>query len=74
MSDSLGAMCDEFYINSRLYLKLPLPTNRETVLGFLDRMRKAFPTLRKLRGRDDGGLLLEEDGPDGESRRWLRLE
>ncbi len=74
MSDSLGAMCDDLYVNSRLYLKLALPTNRETILHFLDRLRKDFPSLSKLRRRDDGGLILEEDRPDGGSRRWVRLE
>ena len=54
MSDSLGAMCDDFYVNSRLDLKLAMPSNRETILHFFDRMRKAFPTLSKLRRREDG--------------------
>lgn len=74
MSDSLGAMCDDFYVNTRLNLKLALPTNRETLLHFMDRMRKEFPGLCKLRRREDGGLLLEEDRPEGESRRWIRFE
>ena len=74
MNESLGAMCDDVYVNSRLFVKLPLPTNRETLLGFFDRLRKAFPSLTKLRRGDDGTLTLEEDRPEGGSRRWIRLE
>ncbi len=74
MSESLGAMCDDLYVNSRLFVKLPLPSNRETLLGFFDRLRKAFPSLTKLRRADDGALTLEEDRPEGGSRRWIRLE
>ena len=74
MNESLGAMCDDVYVNSRLFVKLPLPTNRETLLGFFDRLRKAFPSLTKLRRGDDGALTLEEDRPEGGSRRWIRLE
>lgn len=72
--NSLGAHCDEFYVNSRLFLKLDIAPDRETVLHFFDRLRKEYPQLRKLRRRDDGALLVEEE-PDAEgSRRWLRLE
>lgn len=74
MNENLGAVCDEFYVNCRLFLKLEMGLERETVLHFFDRIRKEYPALRKLRRRDDGCLLLEEERGDGESRRWLRLD
>ena len=77
MKASLGAHCDDFYISSRLYLKLDLSLERETVLHFFDRIRREYPHLRRLRRRDDGTLMLEEsdaDHRDGRPRRWIRLE
>ncbi len=74
MNDSLGAQCDDFYVNSRLSLKLDMPLERETVLHFFDRIRKEYRALAKLRRLDEGCLLLEEDEDDGGSRRWLRLD
>lgn len=74
MSHGLGAVCDEFYVNCRLYLKLEMGLDRETVLHFLDRIRKDHPTLTKLRRRDDRCLVLEEDVADDGSRKWVRLD
>lgn len=74
MSDGLGAVCDEFYVCTRLFLKLDMTLQRETVLHFLDRIRKEFPELKKLRRRDDGCLMLEEEPDEGGSRRWIRLD
>jgi hypothetical protein len=77
MKASLGANCDDFYTSSRLYLKLDLSLERETVLHFFDRIRREYPAMRRLRRRDDGALVLEEneqDGRDGQPKRWIRLE
>lgn len=74
MSFSFGAHCDDFHVVSRLFLKLDLGLQRETVLTFFDSIKREFPTLRKLRRREDGSLVLEEDGPEGAPRRWLRLD
>ena len=70
----LGAVCDEFYVSSRLFLKLEMPLERDTVLHFFDRIRQAYPGLRKLRRREDDSLVLEEDAPEHRSRRWVRLD
>lgn len=77
MKASLGAQCDDFYTSSRLYLKLDLSLERETVLHFFDRIRREYPSMRRMRRRDDGSLVLEDS--DAESReartkRWIRLE
>jgi hypothetical protein len=74
MNQSFDAVCDDFYVSSRLFLKLDLPLERDTVLNFLDRVRKEFPTLTKLRRRQRDSLILEEDLAPGEPRRWVRLE
>lgn len=76
MSDALGAVCNDFYINSRLFLKLDMALERETVLHFFDRLRKQYPCLSKLRRRGDRCVLLEEEdeGDKGGSHRWIRLD
>lgn len=74
MSHGLGAVCDEFFINSRLFLKLDLAMERETVLHFFDRLRREYPSLKRLRRRDEKSLILEEDNDEDGSRRWVRLD
>ena len=58
MATSFGALCTDFYINQKLTLKMDLPTERETVLHFFERIRKSIPTMSKFR-RYDGELALE---------------
>ena len=71
---SFNALCDEFSVNTRLYLKLELEPSRETLLHFFDRIRRSIPTLTRLRRRDDDALVLdEEDGPAG-VRRFVRVD
>jgi len=77
MRTTLGAQCDDFHISGRLALKLDLSLDRETVLHFFDRVRRAHPAVSRFRRRDDGALVLEEadaDAREGEAKRWLRLE
>jgi hypothetical protein len=74
MSFVFNAHCDDLHIATRLYLKLDLGLQRETVLHFFDSIRREFPSMRKLRRREDGSLLLEEDERGDETRRWLRLD
>ena len=73
MGLAFGAHCDDFHIATRLFLKLDLGLQRETVLHFFDSVKREFPEMRKLRRREDGSLLLEEDGADDSAKRWLRL-
>ncbi|HVP10593.1 MAG TPA: hypothetical protein VMV94_05310 [Phycisphaerae bacterium] len=74
MSFAFNAHCDDFHIATRLYLKLDLGLQRETVLHFFDSIKREFPAMRKLRRREDGSLLLEEEETGDETRRWLRLD
>ena len=74
MSIIFDMICDDFHIATRLFLKLDLALERETVLHFFDSVKREFPTLRKLRRQDDSSLILEEDEVSDGSRRWLRLD
>ncbi len=74
MSHDLGAVCDDFYVSSRLFLKLEMKLERETVLHFFDRIRKEYRGLKKLRRRNGDCLVLEEEADEHGSRRWIRLD
>ncbi len=74
MSNIFGAHCDDFHVATRLFLKLDLGLERETVRHFFDSVMREFPLLRKLRRRDDASLLLEEDESDDGTKRWIRLD
>jgi len=74
MSIDFSTVCDDFHVSCRLFLKLDLALERETVLHFFDRVRKEFPRMRRFRRRENRRLILEEDAEDDVSRRWLRLE
>ena len=72
--NTFRALCDEFYITTRLFLKLELNPSRETILHFFDRVRREFPGLSKFRRRDDGTLLLEEGESDSDGRQFVRID
>ena len=46
MSHSFDTVCDDFYVSSRLFLKLDMPLERDTVLNFLDRIERSGLLLR----------------------------
>ncbi len=71
---SFNAFCDEFSVNARLLLKLELEPSRETLLHFFEQLRRSYPRLARLRRRGDGALIVDEDLPAGEPRRWLRVD
>jgi hypothetical protein len=71
MATSFGALCTDFYVNQKLSLKMDLPTSRETVLDFFDRVRREFPQMDRFR-RYEGELALES--PEQSSQySWLAL-
>lgn len=71
MATSFGALCNDFYINQKLALKMDLPSDRETILHMFDQVRKAIPSMDRFR-RYEGELALESSRRDPEYR-WLAL-
>jgi len=53
--------------------ELDLPTQRDTVLTFFERIGKQFPTMGNFYRRDNGDFCLEED-LRGQKHRWVTLE
>ncbi len=68
-----NSLCDDFYINMNLGTEMELPTSRETVLHFFERIQKTYPTMRNFYCRDHGDFVLEEDKDKG-NYRWCSIE
>ncbi|NQT39648.1 MAG: hypothetical protein HQ581_19275 [Planctomycetes bacterium] len=68
-----NSLCDDFFVNMNLSTEMELPTNRETILHFFERVQKTYPTMRNFYCRDKGDFVLEED-KDGGNYRWCTVE
>ena len=42
MSLAFGAQCDDFHLANRLFLKMDLAMERETILHFFDSIKREF--------------------------------
>lgn len=60
---SFEALCDEFFVGSRLHFKLDLCPTRESVLHLLEQVRRHFPGMARFRRREDGSVVLDEVEP-----------
>ena len=68
-----SSLCDDFGVYVYLNTKMDLPSGRETVLHFFDRLRKSYPEMCDFDHRESGEFVLEEDREQG-SYRWVTLE
>ena len=64
---------DDFYVNMNLSTEMELPSGRETVLHFFERLQKKYPTMRKFYCREKRDFVLEEDKERG-NYRWASVE
>ena len=68
-----SSLSDDFYVNMNLSTEMDLPTGRESVLHFFERMQKQYPTMRHFYCREKGDFILEEDKDRGHYR-WTTIE
>lgn len=68
-----GNLADDHFINMNLNTEMPLPSARETVLNFFERVQKTYPSMRNFYTRDNGDFVLEED-KDRPQQRWIAIE
>lgn len=68
-----ASLCDDFYVNMNLNTEMELPTSRETVLHFFERIQKTYPSMRNFYSREPGAFILEEDKDSG-NYRWCTTE
>jgi len=71
MSTSYRALCSDFYINSRLSVRMELPSGREPVLELFERTRRAYPKMSSFRRYKDELAL--ESSPDAAPHRWMAI-
>lgn len=71
--NSYSSLCDDFYIDMYVNTELDLPTERDTILTFFDRIQRQFPAMGRFFRRDNGEYSLEEDHATGQYR-WVGLE
>jgi hypothetical protein len=68
-----SSLSDDFYVNMNLSTEMELPTGRESVLQFFERLQKKYPTMRNFYSREKGDFILEEDKDQGHYR-WSTVE
>jgi hypothetical protein len=73
MSNGYITLCDDFYLDMYINTELDLPTERETILAFFERIQRQFPSMGCFYRRDNNEYCLEEDRNAGQYR-WITLE
>ena len=70
---SYSSLCDDFYVDMCVNTEMDLPTERDTILSFFERIRRQFPSMGCFYRRGKGEYCLEEDRNLGQYR-WISLE
>jgi len=65
-------LCDDFFVDMYVNTELDLPTQRDTVLAFFERIQKQYPAMGNFYRRNNN-YYLEEDSSAGRYR-WIVLE
>ena len=73
MPNSYSSLCDDFYLDMYINTELELPTGRDTILSFFERIQKQFPSMGRFYRRENNEYYLEEDRNPGQYR-WVSLE
>ncbi|MBL7214687.1 MAG: hypothetical protein ISS71_03300 [Phycisphaerae bacterium] len=73
MTNSFGSFCDDLYIDMSICTQLELPSGRDTILTFFERLQKQFPDMTRFARRETGEYILEEE-KQGQRIRWVGLE
>ncbi len=73
MSSSYNSLCDDFCVDMYINTELELPSERNTLLGFFERIQKQFPSMGNFYRREQGQHCLEESRERG-LYRWITVE
>lgn len=72
MSISYSSFCDDFFVDVYINTRFDLPTERESLLTFFERITKQFSSMKALTRDSEGGYCLEEDAQAGRNR-WVSV-
>jgi len=72
-SDNYSSLCDDFYLDMYINTQMELPTGRDTILAFFERIQKQFPSMCCFYRRENNQYCLEDDHDIGQYR-WVALE
>ena len=75
MPTSYSALCHDFYVNTKLSLRMDLPSGRDPLLDLFERVRRQRPAMNRLK-RFRGELALESSEQDhgrGASYEWVAV-
>jgi len=73
MASSYSSLCDDFSLGMHVNTQLDLPSERDTILTFFERIQKQFPQMGNFYRKESGDFCLEEHC-HGEKYRWVTLE
>ena len=71
--NNYSSLCDDFYLDMYINTQMELPTGRDTILAFFERIQKQFPSMCCFYRRENNHYCLEEDRDIGQYR-WVALE
>ena len=73
MSNSFSSLCDDFYLDMCINTELDLPTDRDTILAFFERIQKQYPSIGNFYRRGQFEYCMEEPRENGQYK-WVSLE
>ena len=73
MFNELSSLCDELYVDMCVNTELELPTQRDTILAFFERIGKQYPTMNSLSRRGQSEYYLESPQDTGQYR-WVCID
>ena len=73
MPVNYNSLCDSFYLDMYVNTELDLPTQRDTILTFFERIQKSYPDMGDFYRRENNEYFLEEDR-NQPTYRWVTLE
>lgn len=68
-----ASLSDDFYVNLNLNTEMDLPSSRETLLHFFERIQKQYPEMTNFYSRERGEFVLEEPKEQGHYR-WVTVD
>jgi len=73
MVNSYSPLCDAFYVDMYVNTELDLPSDRDMVLSFFERLNKQFSRMGNFYRKETGDFSLDEQRGGGRYR-WVTLE